>query len=103
MNGVLLASVRTFSNEPWHLYNDDDSRGADRRGGTAAASIDRLNKEDLTRMDESAGEITSDLVDLAGCSLAALDSYGDRVLAPAIAPLLRQIDNPTDSIGGHNS
>jgi hypothetical protein len=54
-------------------------------------------------MDESAGEITSDLVDLNGCSLARLDSYGDSVLAPAIAPLLRQIDNPSNSIGGHNS
>jgi hypothetical protein len=54
-------------------------------------------------MDESAAEITSDLVDLASCTLATLDSYGDGVLAPAIEPLLRQIDNPTNSIGGHNS
>lgn len=54
-------------------------------------------------MDESAAEITSDLVDLAWCNLAELDSYGDGVLGPAIASLLRQIDNPTNSIGGHNS
>lgn len=53
-------------------------------------------------MDESAAEVTSDLVDLGGYSLAMLDSYGDSVLAPAIAPLLRQIDNPTNSVG-HNS
>jgi hypothetical protein len=51
-------------------------------------------------MDES---ITSDLVDLAGLSLVTLDSYEDDVLAPATAPLLRQIDNPTNSVGGHNS
>jgi len=54
-------------------------------------------------MDESAAVITSDLADLAGCDLALLDSYGDGVLAPAIAPLLCQIDNPTNSVGGHNS
>jgi hypothetical protein len=68
-----------------------------------ATSAGALAREGLTRMDESAAEITSDLLDLAGCSLAELDSYGDSVLAPAIAPLLRQIDNPTNSIGGHNS
>ena len=54
-------------------------------------------------MDEAVAEITSDLVDLAGLSLAALDSYADGVLAPAIAPLLRQIDNPTISVGDHGS
>jgi hypothetical protein len=54
-------------------------------------------------MDESAAEITSDLVDLAGLTLAALDSYGDGVLAAATVPLLHQIDNPTNSVGGHNS
>jgi hypothetical protein len=54
-------------------------------------------------MDASVAEITSDLADLTGVTLAMLDSYDDRVLAPATAPLLRQVDNPTNSVGGHNS
>lgn len=54
-------------------------------------------------MDESAAEIGSTLVDLSGLTLAAVGSYEKRALAPAMAPLLRQIDVPTNSIGGHNS
>ena len=54
-------------------------------------------------MDESPVEVASDLVNLSGLTLAALDSYQDAVLAPSLAPLLRQVDNPTRSIGGHNS
>ena len=53
-------------------------------------------------MDDSAAEIISNLVDLRGLTLAELDSYDDSVLAPAIGPLLRQIDNPTISLGGHS-
>jgi hypothetical protein len=75
------------------------STGADRPGGTVATDAGVL-EGGTDGMDES---ITSDLVDLAGLTLATLDSYGDDVLAPATAPLLRQIDNPTNSIGGHNS
>lgn len=52
-------------------------------------------------MDEAVTEITSDLVNLDGLNLAALSSYKEEALAPAIAPLLRQIDNPTNSIGNH--
>jgi hypothetical protein len=54
-------------------------------------------------MDASLAEITSDLADLTGVTLAMLDSYDDRVLATATAPLLWQVDNPTNSVGGHNS
>jgi hypothetical protein len=71
-------------------------------GGTAATKADVLDGG-ADGMDEAATEITSELIDLSGLTLAALDSYGEEALAPAIAPLLRQIDNPTNSIGGHNS
>jgi hypothetical protein len=54
-------------------------------------------------MEEATPEVTSDLVDLTGLTLAALGSYQEETLAPAVAPLLRQIDNPTNTIGGHNS
>jgi hypothetical protein len=54
-------------------------------------------------MGESPADITSDLVNLDGLSLAVLDSYEDAVLAPSLVPLLRQVDSPTRSIGGHNS
>jgi hypothetical protein len=54
-------------------------------------------------MDEAIAEITSELIDLTGLTLTDLGSYQAEALAPAIAPLLRQIDNPTNSIGGHNS
>jgi hypothetical protein len=54
-------------------------------------------------MDETVAEITSDLVDLDGLTLAALGSYAEDALAPAITPLLRQIDKPTNSVAGHNS
>jgi hypothetical protein len=54
-------------------------------------------------MNESEAEIASDLINLDGLRLAALDSYDNAIFAPALAPLLRQIDNPTSSIGGHNS
>jgi len=54
-------------------------------------------------MDDATTEITSDLVDLSGCSFATLDSYRDSVLAAAVAPLLRQIDNPMNSVAGHGS
>ena len=54
-------------------------------------------------MNESEDEIASDLVDLGGLTLAALDSYDDSIFGPSLAPLLRQIDNPTSSVGGHNS
>jgi hypothetical protein len=54
-------------------------------------------------MDASVAELTSDLADLTGVTLAMLDSFDDQVLAPATAPLLWQVDNPTNSVGGHNS
>ena len=54
-------------------------------------------------MDESSVELASDLVDLDGLTLAALDSYQEAVFAPSLLPLLRQVDHPTRSIGGHNS
>ena len=54
-------------------------------------------------MDGSVAEVVSDLVNLDGLTLAALESYEDAIFASALAPLLRQIDNPTSSIGGHNS
>lgn len=54
-------------------------------------------------MDESVVEVASDLINLDGLTLAALESYEDAMFATALAPLLRQIDNPTSSIGGHNS
>jgi hypothetical protein len=54
-------------------------------------------------MDEATTEVTSELVDLTGLTLAALGSYEEEALAPAVAPLLRQIDNPTNSVAGHNS
>jgi hypothetical protein len=54
-------------------------------------------------MPESAEVVTSDLVDLNRFTLASLDSYRDAALAPALAPLLRQIDTPISSVGGHNS
>jgi len=54
-------------------------------------------------MDESSAEVTSNLVDLRGLTLAALDSYQDAAFASSLAPLLRQVDHPTRSIGGHNS
>jgi hypothetical protein len=54
-------------------------------------------------MGESPADVTSGLVNLDGLSLAALDSYEDAVLAPSLVPLLRQVDRPTRSIGGHNS
>ncbi|HVV24767.1 MAG TPA: hypothetical protein VHF06_35380 [Pseudonocardiaceae bacterium] len=54
-------------------------------------------------MDERAAEMTSDLVDLDGMSLAALDSYNRDVLTQAAEHLLRQIDNPTTSVAGHSS
>ena len=53
-------------------------------------------------MDEATTEITSELVDLTGLTLAMLGSY-EEALAPALAPLLRQIDNPTNSVAGHQS
>jgi hypothetical protein len=54
-------------------------------------------------MNESVVEVASDLVDLDQLTLAELDSYPDAVLAAALAPLLRQIDMPMSSVGGHNS
>lgn len=54
-------------------------------------------------MNEAVTEITSELIDLTGLTLAELGSYTQKAITPAIAPLLRQIDNPTNSIGGHNS
>jgi len=54
-------------------------------------------------MDESAAEIGSTLVDLSGLTLATVGSYDRKALAPAMAPLLRQIDVPTNSAAGHNS
>ncbi|HEY3606362.1 MAG TPA: hypothetical protein VGL06_02630 [Pseudonocardiaceae bacterium] len=54
-------------------------------------------------MDASVAELTSELADLTGVSLAMLDSYDDGALATATALLLRQVDNPTNSVGGHNS
>ena len=54
-------------------------------------------------MEEVQSEITSDLVDLDGFTLAALRSYQAEALARAIAPLLHQIDNPTNSVGDHES
>jgi hypothetical protein len=54
-------------------------------------------------MDESVAEIGSDLVNLAGVTLEALDSYEGSVLDAALKPLLRQIDDPKSSIGGHDS
>lgn len=54
-------------------------------------------------MDESATEITSDLIDLGRGDLATLGSYDQTILAAATEPLLRQIDKPTNSVGGHNS
>ncbi len=54
-------------------------------------------------MDESSADVASDLVNLSGLTLAAMDSYQDVAFAPSLAPLLRQVDNPTRSIGGHNS
>jgi hypothetical protein len=54
-------------------------------------------------MNESQGEVASNLVDLSKVTLAALDSCDDIMLAPVLAPLLRQIDTPTSSAGGHNS
>lgn len=54
-------------------------------------------------MDQSAAEIGSTLVDLSGLTLATVGSYDNAALAPALAPLLRQIDVPTNSVGGHNS
>jgi len=54
-------------------------------------------------MDESPIDVASDLINLSGLSLAAFDKYQDAVFTPSLAPLLRQVDNPTRSIGGHNS
>jgi hypothetical protein len=71
-------------------------------GGVAVANAE-VREGGAEGMDEAATEITSELVDLAGLTLAALDSYEEGALALAIAPLLRQIDNPTNSVGDHNS
>ena len=101
--GLRNASVRTSSNSTIHLYNDDDIETSQLGRSASWSPAPARTKEGLTRMDDSTTEITSDLVDLSGCSFATLDSYGDSVLAAAVAPLLRQIDNPTNSIGGHNS
>jgi hypothetical protein len=54
-------------------------------------------------MDESVAEIASDLVNLDGLSLAAMDSYEDAIFTSALAPLLGQIEDPTSSVAGHNS
>lgn len=54
-------------------------------------------------MDEASVDVTSNLVDLRGFTLAELDSYPTAVFAPSLPHLLRQIDHPTRSIGGHNS
>ena len=48
-------------------------------------------------------EIRSDLVDLTGVTLDVLASSDDPQLALATEPLLRQIDSPSSSVGGHNS
>lgn len=48
-------------------------------------------------------EIRSDLVDLSGVALDALASSDDPDLALATRPLLRQIDSPSSSVGGHDS
>lgn len=48
-------------------------------------------------------DIGSTLVDLSGLSLAAVGSCQDEALASAMTPLWRQIDVPTNSVGGHNS
>jgi hypothetical protein len=54
-------------------------------------------------MEKSELEVDSNLVNLDGLTLAALDSYEDAIFAPALVPLLRQVDNPTSSSGEHNS
>jgi hypothetical protein len=54
-------------------------------------------------MDQTTTVITSDLVNLDGLTLAELSSYDETALAATLAPLLRQIDDPTSSVGGHNS
>lgn len=47
--------------------------------------------------------IRSDLVDLTGVALDVLASSDDPELMLATGPLLRQIDSPSSSIGGHDS
>ena len=57
----------------------------------------------IARMEEPMTEIHSDLVDLTGVTLDVLASSDDPQLVLATEPLLQQIDNPSSSIGGHNS
>jgi hypothetical protein len=57
----------------------------------------------IARMEEPVTAIRSDLVDLTGVALDVLASSEDPELVLATGPLLRQIDSPSSSIGGHDS
>jgi len=54
-------------------------------------------------VDESDARTDVGLVDLTDIPLDALDSFDESVLASSEALLLRQLDHPSSSVGGHNS
>ena len=53
-------------------------------------------------VDESAIRIDSGLVDLTDVPLEVLDAFDDEALATSTARFLRQVDQPSSSVGGHN-
>jgi len=46
------------------------------------------------------GDLESDLIDLAGCSLADLRVQDDEALASSLDQLLQQVDRPRGNFGG---
>ncbi|WP_156077112.1 hypothetical protein [Saccharothrix sp. NRRL B-16314] len=54
-------------------------------------------------MDESAIRIDSGLVDLTNVPLDALDAFDDAILEASADRFLRQVDDASSSIGGHDS
>lgn len=54
-------------------------------------------------MDESDVRTGLGLVDLTDIPLDVLDLFDKSLLASSEALLLRQIDHPSNSVGGHNS
>lgn len=54
-------------------------------------------------VDESAIRIDSGLVDLTNVPLDALDAFDDAILEASADRFLRQVDDASSSIGGHDS
>jgi hypothetical protein len=50
--------------------------------------------------DLVSGDLESDLIDLAGCSLADLRVQDDEALASSLDQLLQQVDRPRGNFGG---